>query len=127
MKIFINEVTKNAQGNNIIKFTTEYGNACALWNGTAPQINEEYTVEFEIPNVLCWKRDIISAQEGYLITIENNKFCLVGLFESIDDDGYTVIRLGESIIPIETEGEPLKLGSFVKLTTNTLVLYEVNY
>ena len=66
-----------------------------MWNGSEPQINKEYIVELEIPGVLCWRRDIISAQEKYLITNRNNKFSLVGIFESIDDDGYAVIRLGE--------------------------------
>ena len=127
MKITISEIAKNEQGNNTIKFTTEYGNAYALWNGSEPQINKEYIVELEIPGVLCWRRDIISAQEKYLITTENNKFSLVGIFESIDDDGYAVIRLGESIISIETTGDFLELGSFVKLFTDSLLLYEVNY
>lgn len=127
MKIFISEITKNAQDKNIIKFITEYGEAYALWNGTEPQINKEYIVEFEIPDILFWKRDIISAQEKYLITMENNKFCLVGLFESIDDDGYTVIRIGDSIISLETEGVPFELGSFVRIMTDTIELYEVDY
>ncbi len=127
MKITINEIVKDMQGNNTIKFTAEYGNAYAWWIGTEPQKNKEYTVEFEIPAVLCWKRDIISTQEEYLLKTENNKFCLVGLFESIDDDGYAVIRLGESIVSVDTNGEPLDLGSIVKLFTDTLLLYEVNY
>jgi len=127
MEITINEVIKKTQGNSIIKFATKYGSAYGLWNGTEPQINKEYIVEVDIPAVLCWQIDIISAQEEYFITIENNKFCLTGLFESIDDDGYLVIRLGESIVSVETQGNPLDLGSFVKLSTDTLVLYEVNY
>lgn len=127
MEIIINEVIKKTQENSIIKFACKYGNACGLWNGTEPQSNKEYIVEFDIPAVLHWQIDIISAQEKYFITTENNKFCLVGLFESIDDDGYSVIRLRESIVSVETQGDPLDLGSFVKLSTDTLFLYEVNY
>jgi len=127
MKINIFEIAKNAKGSNIVKFSTEYGNAYALWNGTEPQISKEYIVELEIPNVLFWKKDIIPAEEKYLISTENNKFYLVGLFESIDDDGYAIIRLGESIISVETKGEPFELGSFVKLSTDELLLYEVDY
>jgi hypothetical protein len=126
MKIIINEVVKKAHG-NIINFSTEYGNASALWKGTEPQINKEYFVEFEIPDVLYWRKDIISAEENCLIATENDKLYLVGFFESIDDDGYTVIKLGDSIVSVETQGEPLALGSFVMLSTNNLLLYEVNY
>ncbi len=98
-----------------------------MWNGNKPKINNEYFAEFEIPDVLCWQKDIVSTKDKYSIGTENNKFCLIGLLESIEDDGYAIIRLGDSIVPIVTQGEPPALGTFVKLTTNTLLLYEVSY
>ncbi len=126
MRIIIKEFVNQTQGYNI-KFATEYGNANALWNGNKPKINNEYIVEFTIPDVLCWQKDIVSTEEKYSIGTENNKFCLIGLLEFIEDDGYAIIRLSDSIVPIETQGEPPALGTFVKLTTNTLLLYEVSY
>lgn len=127
MKVIIKEVTEEGQKYHV-NFSTEYGNACALWIGEKPQINKEYFVEFEIPDVLCWQKDIIfSDKEECTIGMQNNKFCFIGVFESIEDDGYTVIRLGDNIISIETQGEPPDLGSNVKITANNLLLYDVNY
>lgn len=126
MKIIIKEIINQTQDYSI-SFSTEYGNANALWNGNKPKINEEYLVEFEIPEILYWQKDIVPSEDRYKIWTENNRFCLIGLFESIEDDGYTIIRLGDTIVPIETRGEPLVLGAFVKLTSNTLLLYEVSY
>ena len=126
MRIIIKEIVDQTQGYTI-NFATEYGNASALWRGNQPKIHHEYIVEFEIPDVLCWQKDIVSTEEKYSIGTENNKFCLTGLLESIEDDGYAIIRIGDDIVPIETQGEPPALDTFVKLTTNTLFLYEVSY
>jgi hypothetical protein len=120
------EAINQSQGLQV-NFSTEYGNATALWSGNEPQISKEYFVELEVPGVLYWQKDITVSEEECGFALKSGMVHLIGLFESIEDDGYTVIRLGDSIISIETQGEPPETGSKVKLTTNNLLLYEVNY
>jgi hypothetical protein len=126
MRVKVMEAINQTQGCQV-NFSTEYGNATALWSGNEPQINKEYFVELEVSGVLGWQKDINVSEEKCGISLDSGTVHLVGLFESIEDDGYTVIRLGDSIISIETQGEPPDIGSNVKLTTNNLLLYEVNY
>ena len=126
MRVKVMEAINQSKGCQV-SFSTEFGIATALWNGNEPQINKEYFVELEVPGVLYWQKDITVSEAKCGILLESGTVHLVGLFESIEDDGYTVIRLGDSIISIETQGEPPDIGSNVKLTTNNLLLYEVNY
>lgn len=126
MRVIIKEIINQTQGYKV-KFSTEYGNASAFWKGNEPHINKEYFVELEVPGVLYWKADIAVTEENHIIAVESDTVHLVGLLESIEEDGYTVIRLGDSIISLETLGESPAVGSYVKFTTNNLLLYEVNY
>jgi hypothetical protein len=126
MRVIINEVTSQTQGCQV-NFSTEYGNATALWCGNEPEVNKEYFIEIEIPGVLYWQKDIAVTDEKCIILLENSIVHIVALFESIEEDGYTVLRLGDSIISIETQGEAPNIGSNVKLTTNNLVLYQIAY
>ena len=124
MKIKINEVTNHA-GVYHVNFSTEYGSAIALWNGNEPEVNKEYFVEVEVPCVLCWQKDIVVTDEPCVIWLKNNIVHIVAILESVDDDGYAVLRLGGSIISVMARGDSLSVGSKVKLTTNALALYEV--
>jgi hypothetical protein len=126
MKITINEVANKNDGCRV-HFSTEYGRAVALWNGKEPEINKEYFVEIEVPGILFWQKDIVVTDEPCIILSKNNLVHIVALLEFVEDEEYTVLRLGDSIISIETCGEPPKVGSKVKFTTHTLVLHEVMY
>lgn len=126
MRITINETSIKKNGYQV-NFSTEYGNATALWNGNVPEVKKEYFAEIEIPGILCWQKDISTTDEKCFILLENNIVHIVALLESIEDDGYTVLRLGDSIITIQTQGKHPNVGSNVKITTNNLLLYEVTY
>lgn len=127
MRVIINEAINQAQSYQV-SFSTEYGNATALWRGNEPQVNKEYFTEFEIPDVLYWQKDIAATEEvPSIILSENGIVHIVALLESIEDDGYAVLRLGDNIISIESQGEPSNVGNNVKLTTNNLLIYEVVY
>lgn len=126
MKLIIKEVVNQTQGYEV-NFSSEYGSATALWSGNEPQVNQEYCTEIEVPGVFYWQKNIAVTEDECIILSEQNVVHIVALLESIEDDGYTVLRLGDSIISIETQGEPPKVGSNVKLNTNNLLLYEVTY
>lgn len=126
MRILINKVI-NQKSDYRVNFSTAYGSAIALWKGNKPELDKEYFVEIEVSNVFCWQKDIVVTHEKCSILSEGNTVQIVAVFESIEKDGYTVLRLGDSIISIETQGEVPPLGSNVKLTANNLILYEVMY
>lgn len=127
MKINIKEI-KSELSRNIVVFSTEFGSAKAIWQGDTPRPNLEYFVEMEISNILTWGRDIIRVDEcSYSVGMEGDVLYFIGYIESIDDDGYTVIRLGDSIIAIEVDGNPFPQGVFVKVLANEVSLFNVNY
>lgn len=126
MKIIVRDIVINSSGISV-DFTTEFGKARARWSGTDPQIGKEYVVEVEIPDILIWGKDIFATEGGLQITNENETISIVGLFESIDEDGYSVIRHGISIVPVVTQGVPCALGTYVKLFAKNVILYEVEY
>lgn len=127
MKVQINRVINQTKGYTVA-FSNVYGSATAFWNGTEPQANKEYFVEIEIPEVLNWQKDItITDMNCKIEELDNGMAYISGVLESVEDDGYTVMKIGDSIIAIETQGEPPIIGSYIKFATSSIFLYEVNY
>ncbi|MGB8451169.1 MAG: hypothetical protein WCD89_02455 [Anaerocolumna sp.] len=127
MRVIIKRIINLEQGYNVA-FSSEYGNATAIWNGAEPQINKEYFVEIEVSGVLLWQKDIsVTDIECKIEEMDNGVVYLSGVLESIEDDGYTVIKIGDSIVAIETQGVPPVINSCIKLVAKNIALYEVNY
>lgn len=127
MKVKINEVIRESS-KNLVTYTTEYGSSKGIWIGDAPEIGKEYFVEYEIEDNLIWGDNVKKVEEEQCaIGIEGETLYIIGYLESVEDDGYTVIRLGESIISLVVEGQPFDIGVFVKIEVNELALYDVNY
>lgn len=51
---------------------------------------------------------------------------LTGYLESIEEDGYAILRLGESIISLEIKSS-IPSGSFVKIFSDKITLFDVKY
>lgn len=127
MKVKVNKVIDEGSKNTVI-FSTEYGNAKGIWKGCLPETDKDYFVEFEIPDTLVWQKDVIASERlEDTIGMENDIFYLIGSLESAEEDGYTVIRLGESIVSLDIEGNSLQVGTFVKVKADNLFLYDMNY
>lgn len=105
----------------LIDFTSEYGKAKAIWQDKNPEC-KAYNVEIDIDKCLKWDVDIkITSQTASSISVDkNNKIILIGLFESIDDDGYTVLRMGNSIIMFFTEGNIPEIGKMIEVTVDSI-------
>lgn len=66
-------------------------------------------------------------KKSYSIKIINNRVYFEGKFESVsDEDGCTVVRFGNSIILLETEGVPPGVQSFLRFEIDKLIIYENN-
>lgn len=127
MKIVVEKIVL-ADSNLIVHFLTDYGKATALWEGDNPTINGEYHVEMDFENTLIWNKDIVKDEtEKYSIQMHDNMIFLVGILDSVDDDGYTVVKFGDNIVPFVTNGVPFEIGSFIKLIIKTVTLTQINY
>ena len=126
MKIKIKKIIPKHSGIYII-FKTKCGEAEAYWNGNEPIINQEYYVEFDINQTLTWGIDILNNRSSISIRFANDLVHISGILESIDDDGYSLIRVGENIIPFMATGTPFSIGSSIELVTKSVSLSPINY
>jgi hypothetical protein len=121
MKILVEDFNVN---NNTVVFSSHYGKCIALWEGLAPNRNSYYDVELEIPEILVWGKDIKKAKvTSYNIMSKNGISYFVGKLESADEDGCSVVRIGDSIVLLETEGIPLEIGAYVSFNSKKATLY----
>ncbi|KGR84257.1 hypothetical protein [Lysinibacillus odysseyi] len=111
-----------------VAFSSNFGEGIALWQGAIPKEGNSYDVELEIPNLLKWDKDIQETKSHcYLIEILDNRVCFEGKLESFsEEDSCCVVRLGDSIILLETEGVPSEVQSYLRFETDNIILYENN-
>jgi hypothetical protein len=127
MKICVTGVQQIGE-EKIVCFQSKIGNGKALWNGNPPTINKDYYVEIEIHDNLLWGDNIVkSPTRRFQIDLADNSLILTGELESIEDDGYTVIRLDESIVCIEASGTPLSIGTYVSILATKVEFFNQNY
>jgi len=50
-----------------------------------------------------------------------------GILESIDEDGYAVLRFDNSIISFMSKGEPFELGSYIEITVPKITFFSFEY
>lgn len=126
LKIKIEKVSAIG-GNYRVDFLTEYGISTANWDGDLPEEGKEYFIEIEIGEVLTLGKNLKVSDKGkFTIGMEGDFVTLIGCIESIEEDGYTVLRLGDSIISLEVLGV-IPLDSFVKVISNEVTLFDVKY
>jgi hypothetical protein len=114
MKIHVHKLDP---ANHRVFFHSEVGAAEAGWTGDLPEAGRDYHVEISIREHLVWGADIVAtepvphgiAQGGAGVTLD-------ATLESIDtDDGFATLRLGPSLVMIETEGTPPPAGTAVRI------------
>ena len=62
----------------------------------------------------------------FSIGMEEDSISLTGCLESIEDDGYAVLRLGDSIVSLEVIGA-IPPESIVKVVSDEVTLFDVKY
>jgi len=112
----------------IVCFSSDFGCAKAYWKGKEPSVNSNYQVEVDIDHTLMWGKEVLFEENSKPnIQQKNDQIFVTGCIDSIDEDGYTVLRLDDSIIPFLTIGEPYQVGAHVRLCTKLITLYPVDY
>ncbi|SDZ27079.1 hypothetical protein [Thermoactinomyces sp. DSM 45892] len=107
-------------------FSSDLGSSRAIWKGEKPVLNADYEVELEFLDTLWWGRDIVeSVDNRYSISNNAHYVGVTGKLESVFEDGCVVIRLEDSIILLDTVGEPCSIGNFVRIQTKEIFLFDV--
>lgn len=108
-----------------VRVFTKYGELDSRWSGKAPPLGSMRHVELELDELFEWGENILLSKEKEFRIDSGNTVHIFGKLESIDDDGYTVIRLGESIINVITKGIPPSIGEYVRLKITDIELYDI--
>lgn len=127
MKIQIKKIINENENTNVV-FFSEFGEAKAFWEGEKPTVNNEYQVEIDIIDTLVWGKEILKTKINKpFIQQENDVTYISGFIDSIDDDGYVVLRLGDYIVPFIATGDAFQIGEYVTLSVKGITLFSVDY
>ena len=127
MRILVEKIT-DRNLNILVEFSSEFGKAVAFWEGEKPIANNEYHVEMDIRDTLIWNEQIQKAENNkHYIQQENDLIRIFGRIDSIDDDGYVTLRLGECIVPFIASGTPFQIGEHITLSAKEIFLSPVDY
>lgn len=127
MKIRVTDVNTRADSQELwVAFSTVYGSGQGWWKGEPPITEEEYEVEVELEEIFVWGSNIISDNSHKpRIKYANDTLFIRGILESTDSDGYTVMRLGDSLLPFLAEGVPSTFTGPIEISVTAMLLYEV--
>lgn len=127
MKILVRRVLNQTTPIKV-EFSTKFGAAIGYWCTDTPCEGKVYFVELEVDGVLVWGEDLVEHdKDECLIGMTGDKPFIIGKLESVEVDGYTVIRLEESILILLTKGDAMPIGSYVKVVIDKLDIYDCNY
>ncbi|WP_438434228.1 hypothetical protein [Gorillibacterium sp. sgz500922] len=126
MKIKVEKLNEFCE-NSTVSFSTEYGNATANWDGDLPEEGKEYFAEIEIGETFVLGTNLKLCDENkFSIGMEKESVFLTGFLESVEKDGYAVLRVGDSIVSIEIM-DAIPPESFVMVISNEVTLFDVKY
>ena len=124
MEVRITRVWPGAGKGSRVRFATEFGSAEGEWYSGVPIPGERYLVEIEIPEPAEWGVTLVSLIGGKpSISTENGQTIVEGTLETAEPDGWTVLRMGASLLVVEAIGTPPSTGGIVRLITSKLVLF----
>lgn len=107
-----------------VYFSTEYGEGRARWCGDLPEIKKSYDVEIELEGAFQLEDNIeIANCKNPSISINHRGMNFVGVVESVDDDGLTVLRLGASIILFDSMLNATSINEYLSLYVENIMLF----
>jgi hypothetical protein len=123
MKIEIQKSEISPQGKCVVEFSSELGNASGSWQGTPPNLGETYHVEFSVGAPLTWGNDIQpSIESTNSLRKDGDEVLINALLEAFEEDGLAFLRIGGTVLMVDTLGNPPPIGTFVKAHIRELIL-----
>lgn len=127
MRIQVQEVLETDGERLEIVFTSEFGSAKACWKGPRPEVSETYDVELEIDEPLVWGNNINEVNDHRsLIQPCDRQVLIQGILENQEEDGFLVLRLGDSLVILETIGKPPRNGAWISLKAQRITCFDSN-
>lgn len=125
MKVQITEILHDENLDTYqVSFSTPFGTGYGKWRGDPPEMYQHYDVEIEAGPVLVWGKNIgITDDEDFLLDDYGNILTIQGKLEAVEPNGVVYLRLGSSMISLETEGEPPHPDVFVKANPDLMMLF----
>lgn len=107
---------------------SRYGTFNVIWDGELPEIGEKLKVELDIDKHLTWNIDIFLAEDTtHQIKQIQQNIVIQGNLEETSSDGFTVLRLKNSIIIFIAEGTAFPINSIIRVKIRNIKAYPVEY
>ena len=104
MVITIRSVETRPDGPRV-EFDSPWGPIHGRWMGPAPAVGSSDLVELDISETLKWGKNIRSIAAAPLrVSCSEGHLSIEGPCDDVHDDGSVVMRLGKSLLMIETTG-----------------------
>ena len=97
------------------------------WMKSKPEVNRIYEVELESNETLVWNKNVSISKENNTICDANNLVKIVGDLESIDADGYLVLRIDNNIVTFMSQEMPMIQGGKVQVYVDSMEAYPIKY
>lgn len=94
-------IVKSIEGNSV-GFESPYGSAIGIWEDEVPANKKEYSVELDINEIVKYNDIKLSRDNKPKIEMNSKGILICGLLVEYNVDGYAVLKLGDSLIGIET-------------------------
>lgn len=127
MRVQITDVLVNEEKNlTMVEFSTPFGTGLGEWRDAAPERFSHHHVEIETASPLTWGKEIEPAtEESFFLDYDvDNLVTLQGKLENIEPDGTAYLRLGSSLITMETEGRYTPpLDTYIRVHADKIILF----
>lgn len=91
-----------------------------------PRQGSTYDVELKMPLVAWGEQIFLSDLSRPRITLANDQLLITSQIERVDSAGVLELRIGESVVLVETTGVPAEPGNWVDIRLPELDLYDTN-
>lgn len=123
MRVEILNIDASSEQKPRVYFSSEFGQAWANWLENLPDPKQTYHVELSVGDTLTWGLDIAPAPgASHKLEPDGNGVAIYATLEGCEEDGFTVLRLGNSIVMVEAFGEAPPIGTIVRAHIQALTL-----
>ncbi|HLZ63566.1 MAG TPA: hypothetical protein VKR06_42065 [Ktedonosporobacter sp.] len=127
MNIVITKISMEDSGRILVEFQTCFGDGNALWVGQNPILGNSYVVEIEIPGKLSWGEHILKCnQEESKIENKGDYICLTGILLSVEENGFSVMKIENNLVLLEAVGKSFEKGIFIEVMAKNIIVYDTN-
>jgi hypothetical protein len=126
MKITLTAIL-GSNGELIVQFASEYGEATAGWIGAAPAPNCQYDVELDCDETLMENTNFkLADSPNPRIVMDGEMIQLTTVVEGVYEDTSTAtLRLGDSVLLVDYEGTFPSVGIWIELRIRKLSLNDI--